>query len=381
MYIFVNMKTGIATMTLDWGQCPSWLFDRMRRLGRVIAIAIISEFGSYEFIKRLADPVWFQSLGTLMAFDWNASGLTVTTTAALKEALRGLEKDLDVYICGGKGKTSRKTPDQIVDRSWVIGFDQETSDRLVYSSRASAKVDSALVQDGFNLYHHSFIFNQKGQWAVVQQGMNTAISRARRYHWFGENVDSFIEEPHTGIATQAKLPHVLDLTSPDSRENRQTSLAVVSDKKDLYRSLKVLADKVNKRKIRILNLPGIEFFHHPVENEFLHPNLKRAIGKAVITQPNNFEKLLMTKGVGAKTIRALSLVAEVIYGAKPSYEDPARYSFSFGGKDGTPYPVDRKTYDKALAVLEKAVRKSRLALKEKETTVRKINLLYKHIVR
>lgn len=378
------MRTGIATMTLDWGRCPSWLFDRMKRLGRVIAIAIISEFGSYEFIKRLADPVWFQSLGTLMAFDWNASGLTVTTTAALKEALRGIEKDADVYICGGKGKTSRKTPDQIVGWSWKIGFDQQTSDRLVYSSKASAKVDSALVQDGFDLYHHSFIFNKMGNWTVVQQGMNTDISRARRYHWFGEHVDDFIEEPHTGIATQMKLPQVLDLTSKKSKKNKQVTLQLVKHKKSLYQDLSILSlqNEVQPRNgFKVLDLSGIEFSHHPVEKEFLHPNLKRAIDKAVIAQPSNFEKLLMTEGVGAKTIRALSLIAEVVYGAKPSYEDPARYSFSFGGKDGTPYPVDKTTYDKTLSVLEKAVRKSRLGAREKETTLRKIEAIGGKIVK
>lgn len=370
------MRTGIATMTLDYGRCPKWLFEKMVRLSRIIGLAIVEEFGSEEFLRRLADPAWFQSVSCVIGMDWNASGTTTITIGALKEAFRGLEQDYGLFICGGKGKTSRKTPDQIVNWSWTIGFDQETSDWLVYSSRASAKVDSALVQDGFTLYHHSFIFNKKGQWAVVQQGMNTQIGRARRYHWLGDSVDDFIEEPHTGIATQARLPQVLDLTSSKSQQNRKTSLAVVADKKNLYRSLKVLADETNKRKFRILDLPGIEFYHHPVEDEFLHPNLKRAIDKAIVSQPSTFEKLLMTEGVGSKTIRALSLIAEVIYGAKPSYEDPARYSFSFGGKDGTPYPVDRQTYDKTLTVLERAVKKSNLGIREKETALRKVNYIY-----
>lgn len=370
------MRTGIATMTLDYGQCPAWLFQRMTRLGRVIALAIISEFGSQEFIRRLADPVWFQSLGTLMAFDWNASGLTVVAMAALKEALRGLEYDADLFICGGKGKTSKKTPEQITSWSWTIGFDQKTSDRLVYTSKASAKVDSALIQDGFTLYHHNFIFNKKGQWAVVQQGMNTLIGRARRYHWLGDNVKSLIEEPHTGIATQAKLPTVLDLTSKDSRKNKETTLSIIQDEKSLYRNLKVLAEPKTRYQLKILDLPGIEFYHHPVEKEFLHPQLRKTISKVIVAKPDSFESLLMTPGVGGKTIRALSLVSEVIYGAKPSYEDPARYSFSFGGKDGTPYPVDRTTYDRTLSVLENAVRRSNLWLKEKNETLKKIDLLH-----
>lgn len=369
------MRTGVATMTLDYGRCPPWLFERMTRLGRVIATAIIGEFGSEEFIRRLADPVWFQSLGTLMAFDWNASGLTIVTTAALKEALRGLEKDADIYITGGKGKTSRKTPDQIREWSFVIGHSQETSDRLIYTSKAAAKVDSALIQDGFTLYHHTFVFNKKGKWAVVQQGMNTDIGRARRYHWLGEAVQNLLEEPHSGIATQARIPKVLDLTSKDSEENKKVSLEVIKEEKSLYRALKIIADKKSNSQLKILDLPGIEFHNHPVEKEFLHPQLQKTMEKVVIAAPNNFERLLMTPGVGGRTIRALSLVSEVIYGAKPSYEDPARYSFAYGGKDGTPYPVDRETYDRTLTVLENAVRKSNLYIKEKNETLQKIERL------
>jgi len=390
-----TMRTGVATMTLDYGKCPAWLFARMTRLGRVIALAIISEFGSQEFIKRLADPVWFQSLGTLMAFDWNASGLTIVAMAALKEALRGLENDADLYICGGKGKTSKKTPEQITSWSWTLGFDQKTSDRLVYTSKTTAKVDSALIQDGFTLYHHNFIFNKKGQWAVVQQGMNTTIGRARRYHWFSNQVKNLLEEPHSGIATQARLVTVLDLTNKKSQKNKEVTLELVKHEKSLYRDLKVLAGAkdtsgVTRRgspdggeisnnycHFKILSLPGIEFHHHPVENEFLHPQLQKTISKVVVAKPNSFESLLMTPGVGGRTIRALSLVSEVIYGAKPSYEDPARYSFSFGGKDGTPYPVDRATYDKTLSVLENAVRKSNLYFKEKNSTLQKIDMLHR----
>ncbi len=389
------MRTGITTMTLDWGVCPPWLFERMKRLGKVIAIAITSEFGSEEFLKRLADPVWFQSLGTLMAFDWNASGLTVTTLAALKEALRGLEKEADIFICGGKGKTSKKTPDQIIFWSYHLGFNQKTSDQLVYTSKLTAKVDSALIQDGFDLYHHNFIFNKKGQWVVVQQGMNTVIGQARRYHWLGTAVKNFLEEPHCGIATQVKLPTVLDLTNKKSAHNKDISLELVKHSKTLYQDLKIIATMLSSQTksrnlanylrsnnvFKILNLPGIEFSHHPVENEFLNPQLRKSIDKAVASNPNNFEHLLMTTGVGARTIRALSLVAEVIYGAKPSYEDPARYSFSFGGKDGTPYPVDRDTYDQTLSVLENAVRKSNLFLKEKEVTLRKIDSLQVNLSR
>jgi len=293
-------------MTLDWGQCPPWLFERMKRLARVIVLAIVSEYGSYEFIRRLADPVWFQSLGTLMAFDWNASGLTVTTMAAVKEALRGLEKDADIFICGGKGKTSRKTPEQILYWSYDLGFDQKSYDKLIYTSKLIAKVDSALIQDGFNLYHHNFIFNKKGQWAVVQQGMNTKIKRARRYHWLGANIKNFLEEPHSGIASQIRLDAVVDLTHKKSAQNKKIQLVLVKNKKDLYHNLQILSQPKNPYYFKILNLPGIEFSHHPVENEFLNPQLNKAINKIIINKPDSFEKLLMTVGVGARTIRALS---------------------------------------------------------------------------
>ena len=374
------MRTGVASFTLDYGRCPPWLFQRMTRLGRVISLAIISEFGSQEFIRRLSDPVWFQSLGTLMAFDWNSSGLTVIAMAAIKEALRDLEKEVDVFIAGGKGKTSRKTPEQILGFANSIGFDQSTADKLVYSSKAVAKVDSALVQDGFQLYQHNFIFNSRGFWAVVQQGMNTQIGRARRYHWLGSKVDEFTEEPHSAISSQAKLNKVLDLTAKLSKKNKNISLELVKDEKSLYRDLRVLAEPKTGYQLTILDLPGIEFHDHPVNHtDFLSPQLDKALNSAIVAQPNSFESFLMTPGVGPRTVRALSLVAEVIYGAIPSYDDPARYSFGFGGKDGTPYPVDRATYDKTLTVLEKAISVASLPYKDKDQTLRRIDRLSRQL--
>ena len=363
------MKTGVADFTLDWGRCPRWLFDRMVRLARAIGIAVIREFGPEEFLKRLADPVWFQSLGCVLAFDWNASGLTTTTLGALKFAFRGLEKDLGIFICGGKGKTSRKTPDEIKNWGWRLSLDEEKVRRLIYSSRAAAKVDSSLVQDGFQIYHHNFIFAKNGQWTVIQQGMNIEKGKARRYHWWGDEKKDFIDTPHRGIASQIFLKNVLDLTAPKSQKNREVGAKLVRSSKTLWRDLALLKSTQDDWQFKILKLPGGEFSHHPVEREFLNfesPQFKKALNQAVINRPDNFEKLLMTKGVGPKTIRAISLVAEVIYAAKPSYEDPARYTFAHGGKDGTPYPVNRKVYDESLAIIEKAIRQTAgLTLKEK----------------
>ncbi len=196
------MHRGIATFTLDYGKCPPWLFERMVKLGREMTRVLIEEYGPDEFIKRISDPVWFQSLGTVLAFDWNASGLTTILTAALKEAIRGQERQFGVFIAGGKGKTSRKTPDEIMDWGQKLNFPSYMANNLVYNSRMSAKVDSSLVQDGFQIYHHSFFFSKNGAWTVVQQGMNTQKGTARRYHWYSESVEDLVVEPHSGIATQ-----------------------------------------------------------------------------------------------------------------------------------------------------------------------------------
>ncbi|MBI4029683.1 DUF763 domain-containing protein [Candidatus Berkelbacteria bacterium] len=389
------MRTGVATFGLDFGRCPPWLFQRMVRLARVVLIAIISEFGSREFLKRLSDPVWFQSLGCLLAFDWNASGLTTTTLGALKEALRGLEKDLDIFIAGGKGKTSRKTPEQIVQWGKILGFSENQVATLDYISRATAKVDSALIQDSFQIYHHNLIFNRQGQWTVVQQGMNIEKLLARRYHWHSGAISriaaseagmeqdriDFINEPHSGIASQLKLNKVLNLTSKQSQKNRQTQVMLLERKKTLTHELAVLArlptsDAVgsdgqgNKNQptiFKTLKLSNQDFYTHPIVNvNFQSPRLLKNIQKLQILKPGNFQELLMVRGVGGVTLRSLSLVAEIIYGAKPSYEDPARYTFAHGGKDNVPFPVDRKTYDQSLGILERAILKSKLPFWEKD---------------
>ena len=242
------MRTGIATFTLDYGRCPKWLFDRMVILGREMMTVIIAEYGPKEFIKRLSDPVWFQALGTVLAFDWNASGLTTILTAALKEAARGREKELGIFICGGKGKTSRKTPEQIKEWSAKIGFDNNQTKALVYNSRMSAKVDSALVQDGFQIYHHSFFFSEDGSWTVIQQGMNEQTVKARRYHWHSENFKlilpegrSFVCEPHQAISSQFIVKNPLNLTARESEKTRQISTEIVQGSiKTLLKDIELL---------------------------------------------------------------------------------------------------------------------------------------------
>ena len=381
------MHRGVATFTLDYGKCPKWLFERMVRLGREMTRVLIEEYGPDEFIKRIADPVWFQSLGTVLAFDWNASGLTTILTAALKEAIREREEEWGIFICGGKGKTSRKTPEQIMGWGERLAFPESHTQNLIYNSRMAAKVDSALVQDGYQIYHHSFFFSLRqaqgkrnlGSWAVVQQGMNAEAQTARRYHWFSENINDLVCEPHSGISSQAVGDHVLNLVAKDSDKTREISTELVqAGYNTLMKDIQLLrkyssplssmvafrqAQGVNEEQLTFLELAPVEFKYHPVVHEDFGKSkyLDRILAKVAFENPANYEKLLAIEGVGAKTMRALALVGEVIYGAKPSYEDPARYSFAHGGKDATPYPVDRPTYDQTISILQRAVDKARFS--------------------
>jgi hypothetical protein len=384
----MSMQRGIATFTLDYGRCPRWLFDRMVKLSREMVRVIVAEEGPDEFIRRLGDPVWFQSLGTVLAFDWNASGLTTILTAALKEAIRGEENDLGVFICGGKGKTSRKTPEQIELWGEKLAFSEEKTQALTYNSRMAAKVDSALVQDGFQIYHHSFFFTKNGAWTVVQQGMNTKTVTARRYHWHSQSVRDLVCEPHSGISSESKMEYALDLSAAKSGLTRQVSTDLVSQAgfKTLMKDIRLLAKYrtpnsqmiqfgLGGRSVKFLRLANREFRWHPVVTEDFSQSryLERILARICDSKPENYEKLLSLRGVGPKTVRALALVAEIIYGAKPSYEDPARYSFSHGGKDATPYPVDRTTYDFTIDTMKKFVSRTRLPFTEKRKIVDRLD--------
>lgn len=375
------MRTGIATVPLDYGKCPYWLFERMKRLSRGVILAIAEEFGVEEVLKRLSDPVWFQSLGCVIGFDWNSSGLGTTTMGALKEGLRGLESELGIFICGGKGKTSRKTPEQIQEWGEFLRFPMEKIDNLIYTSKISAKIDNNALQDGFQLYHHNLIFTKSGQWTVIQQGMNEKISQARRYHWLSLNIKdsttssgyNFIEEPHSGIISQVKVKP-LNLTAKESDENRKLSVGQVKEEpKTFLKNLDLIQTKRSKN-LTLMELNDVEFHWHKIlEEKFDLKRLEKTIFFANEQNPRNFEELLSLKGVGPKTIRALSLVSEIIYGAKPSYEDPARYSFAHGGKDHTPFPVDQPTYDKTLGIMEKGIKKSKISNREKVEAQKRLN--------
>ncbi|MFC1616202.1 DUF763 domain-containing protein [Patescibacteria group bacterium] len=383
------MHRGIATFTLDTGKCPPWLFKRMVKMGRQILEIMLAEYGPDKFIERIADPVWFQSLGTVLAFDWNASGLTTILTAALKEAIRGQEQYFGLFICGGKGKTSLKTPEQIHFWANRLCLSDTKGQKLIYNSKMSAKVDSSLIQDGYQLYHHTFFFSKNGAWAVVQQGMNKESRTARRYHWHSKKITDLIQDPHSGIISQKfhKKDPILNMTAKTSVKNRDLSVELVNSNystimKDIQLIRKyssplshMVSLKVHEDQLTLLELTDTEFSTHPVllENFSKSKYLDKILWKVCDRKPESYQELLKMTGVGPKTIRALSLVSELIYGAKASYQDPARYSFAHGGKDGTPYPVDRPTYDRNIELLRKAVRKSRLSHTEKNDALKKLN--------
>ncbi|HID87168.1 MAG TPA: DUF763 domain-containing protein [Anaerolineae bacterium] len=351
------MKTGTADLPLHYGKAPRWLFQRMARLAREIAIVMVDEFGTAEFLRRLADPLWFQALGCVLGYDWHSSGLTTVTCGALKEGLKELGGELGLYVAGGKGATSRRTPAEIEARGQDLAVDPAG---LVYASRMAAKVDSAALQDGYQLYHHTFVFDRQGRWAIIQQGMNPLNRYARRYHWLSEAVEDFVREPHAAICCdQAGQP--LNLVAAESEEARRVSTSLSQEKP--WRVVQKL------KRLQTLTLPA----HHEVLLRDIHPDRLGSIFlKTYERQPEDFEALLGMRGVGPKTIRALGLIAELVYGTPLSFRDPVRYSFAHGGKDGHPYPVDRATYDRSIQAMERAIRQAKLGNREKLEAFRRL---------
>lgn len=351
------MKVGTASLPLHGGNAPRWLFDRMVKLSREITSIIIAEYGPDEFLLRISHPYWFQSLGCVLGFDWHSSGVTTTTTGALKLGIKGIENDLGLFIGGGKGATSRQTPNEIEAVGEKIGRDLKN---LVYASRMSAKVDSALLQDSFQLYHHSFFFTKSNKWAVVQQGMNTNTRWARRYHWISDTLSDFVNEPHHAIASNLKV-RPLNLVSGDSHKVRTISTDLAKSNPD-----KVIADF---KKVIELKMPPHEVIH---ETDMKPDNLKKVLLTTYERQPEDYEILLSLPGVGPKTIRSLALISELIYNSPASRQDPVKFSFAHGGKDGTPYPVDKPTYDKSIEILKTAVRKAKIGEYEKLNSLRRL---------
>ena len=410
------MRRGTAHLPLHTGKAPPWLFDRMWRLAAAVTMAVVDDYGPAEMLRRLADPWWFQAFGCVLGFDWHSSGVTTVTCGAMKEAYQRVGADLGVHVAGGKGATSRHAPREITgvaDR-----FAIPAGERLVYASKMSAKVDSAALQDGYDLYHHSFFFTVDGEWCVVQQGMNDATSYARRYHWLGHAGDAtsgdgeaasvgasngaeqFVCEPHNAVTDLtedagfpfAPAPHrsrppepgeqlVLNMVAAEAGKNRDASAELVRWNPD-----KLLCEARKLTEGPSLFAPA----HHALLPQDANlSRLEKIVRQAHERHPGDFGALLGTEGVGAATVRSLSLLAELIYDAPASRRDPAHappppdalnagarrwadYAYAHGGKDGTPFPVDRATYDKSIAVLTDAVRRARVGDSVKTDALRRL---------
>jgi hypothetical protein len=369
----MNMyRTGVANLPLHGGKAPSWLTGRMQKLAKEIASIMIEEQGTTKFIQRLSDPFWFQAFGCILAYDWHSSGVTTVVTGILKCALSPNEHG--VAVCGGKGKTSRKTPGDIAAAGKKFGFSEQTVDDLTYTSRMTAKVDNTAIQAGYQLYHHAFLVTKDEKWAVIQQGMSDQDSSARRYHWLSENTQSFVEEPHNAIACNIKRECALNMVAKTSDAARKASVDLSKEPtKKLYSLIQSTA--------RPLNQTSLQQWLPKISNSWIQTqttlNMPRNINWDTLAriydfQPSNYEELLSVRGVGPATVRGLALVAELIYGEAPSWEDPVKFSFAYGGKDGVPYPVNRKAMDESIEILKHSVQEAKIGDKEKKQSLQRL---------
>jgi hypothetical protein len=353
-------RAGTADLPLHNGRVPPWLATRMAKLGTVVAEAIILHYGRTEFLRRLANPFWFQSFGAVMGMDWHSSGITTSVIGALKRGLGPRQNELGLYVCGGRGTHSRNTPQELTAIGERIGVDGAS---LARTSRLVAKVDSAALQDGFDLYLHGFVLAADGQWTVVQQGMNGDTRLARRYHWLSEGLTSFVDDPHAAIEgrNQGAIVNLADHRAAASREAQIDLLADLGPDKIAAEIGKLEGRTPAQAELPYLIMPA----HHDVRAEdIIGRRLHATLAAAADRGPADFPELLLTPGVGARTVQALAMVAEVVHGAPCRFADPARFSLAHGGKDRHPYPVPFKVYDETLRILKNAVQKAKLGRDE-----------------
>lgn len=358
-------RTGTATLPLHGGKAPSWLTGRMRGLAHEIANIIIDEYGTAKFIERLSDPYWFQALGCVLAYDWHSSGVTTVVTGVLKTVLDSREHG--VVVCGGKGKTSRKTPLDIQTAGEEWNFCQKTIDELVYISRMTAKVDNTAIQAGYQLYHHTFIITKEEKWAVIQQGMSNEMCNARRYHWLKEKTPSLVEEPHNAVVCNIKREKALNMVAKESQAARKASVDLSKEPtKKLFNLIQSTSRPKNQTSLqRWLNNNDDPWIQ--TQNNLNMPrNINwETLNRLYEFQPRNYEEMLNITGVGPATVRGLALIAELIYGEEPSWEDPVKFSFAYGGKDGVPVPVDCRAMDESIQILKSAVKEARISQSDK----------------
>jgi hypothetical protein len=345
-------RSGQADLPLHPGKVPPWLYERMARMARAIVEAVVADYGKSSFLSKISDPYWFQALGSVLGMDWHSSGITTSVMGALKQAVNPISKELGLYVCGGRGGYSRRTPDELISYSDRTGLDGKA---LVRSSRLTAKIDNTAIQDGFQIYLHSFIISDTGEWSVVQQGMNGPIGMARRYHWHSPGVKSFVENPHASIVGE-NMGKILNLTDTKADATRQGILNITRES-----PVKMIDE------IRLMVLPS----HHDVT--YRDVDLKRlgaVLAIAYDRKFKDFEELLLLEGLGPKTLRSLTLVSEVIHGTPSSFNDPARFSFANGGKDGKPFPVQTSVYDETFQYLRKAIDKAKLGIYDRKRAIK-----------
>ena len=366
-------RSGSANLPLHGGRVPAWLGERMTRLGAVMTQAIVHHYGRREYLRRMANPFWFQSFGAVMGMDWHSSGITTSVIGSLKRGLTPLAGELGIHVCGGRGKHSRRTPQELVDAGLAVGFDGAA---LASASKLVAKVDSAAVQDGFDLYLHGFVVTDEGDWVVVQQGMNEALRQARRYHWLSEGLTSFIDAPHAAIEGQGG-GNIVNLADRRAAKSRSAQIALLRDlgPDRLARECAAIGRPAARPETQAM-LPHLDLpDHHDVRAEdVVLRRLHGTLAAAAEAGPSDFADLLMVPGVGARTVRSLAHVAEVIHGAPCRFSDPARYSLAHGGKDGHPFPVPTKVYDETIRVLKTAVANAKLGNDEKLDAIRRLDV-------
>ncbi|AZO58474.1 MAG: DUF763 domain-containing protein [Mesorhizobium sp.] len=370
----MTQRSGSADLPLHGGRVPKWLGDRMTKLGAVLCEAIIHHYGRDELLRRLAHPFWFQSFGAVMGMDWHSSGITTSVIGALKRGLNPMAGELGIHVCGGRGAHSRKTPGELLAIGDHVGLDGQA---LATASRLVAKVDSAAVQDGYDLYLHGFIVSDDGRWVVVQQGMNGDARQARRYHWLSEGLTSFVDQPHAAIEgeRQGEIVNLTDHRAEKARGGQIALLKTMSPEKILS-ELAVLEPRAEAPEPAAQPLlPNFVMpAHHDVrESDIVMRRLHGNIAAAIESGPKDFPELLLVPGVGPRTVRALAMVSEVVHGAPCRFSDPARFSLAHGGKDRHPFPVPLKVYDETISVLKSAVSKARLGREEELQALKRLD--------
>jgi len=366
-------RTGFAELPLHYGKAPLWLVERMIKLAKGIVTIIVEEYGRDVFLRRISDPYWFQALGCILGYDWHSSGVTTVVTGVLRSAT--ISPELGLAVCGGKGKASTKAPEEIVEVGQMLGLSSERIATLRHASRMSAKVDNTAIQAGYPLYHHAFFITEDGKWAVIQQGMSAKDRTARRYHWLSERVDRFAVEPHNAIVGDVKRKIALNMTAKESEGCRRASIDIVKEEPKkvakMLQSIRPAYQRSLQEWFPQLSQGRVGGY----ESDFLSMPMTanwKALSRAYEFQPKNYEDLLNIHGIGPSTVRGLALISEIIYGEKPSWNDPVKYSFAYGGKDGVPFPVDRKAMDESIRILEEAIRNARLGHSERVRSLKRL---------